>query len=171
MAQVRSVGILLIAAFALTLTACGNSSTPAPAGGGSSTSSAAGGAAQIATTDNGTLGTIVVDSQGFTLYQLQTDTSTTSTCTGDCAATWPPATTDGAPTAGSGVDGSLLGTTTRDDGTTQVTYAGHPLYRYSGDPAAGDTNGQGVGGVWYATAADGTAAKDGGSKGGYGGGY
>ena len=75
---------------------------------------------------------------------------------------------------GGGADDSKLGTTMRDDGTTQVTYAGHPVYLYSGDSAAGDTNGQGIGGVWFAVTADGVPAAAGGgtstssSGGGYG---
>jgi predicted lipoprotein with Yx(FWY)xxD motif len=140
-----------------------------------STVPAAGGAATIATADTD-MGTVLVDQEGFTLYLFTNDTGSSSTCTADggCAATWPAITTNGAPVAGDGVDASLLGTTTRDDGTTQVTYAGHPIYRYSGDEAAGDTNGQGVGGIWFAVDAQGQAVKSSGggnSNGGGGGGY
>jgi predicted lipoprotein with Yx(FWY)xxD motif len=112
-----------------------------------------------------------VDAGGRTLYLFQQDTGTTSTCSGDCATTWPALTTDGAPTAGDGAQASLLGTTARDDGTTQVTYAGHPLYLFSGDAAPGDTNGQGIGGVWFASTPDGTPAAAAGGSGGGDGGY
>ena len=61
------------------------------------------------------------------------------------------------PSGGDGIDGGLIGTTPRDDGGTQVTYNGHPLYRFAPDEAPGDTNGQGVGGVWFAVDATGNA--------------
>ena len=71
---------------------------------------------------------------------------------------WPPVLTTGAPQPGAGVTGSLLGTTARADGTTQVTFAGHPLYRFALDKAAGDATGQGVnsfGAPWYVVAPSG----------------
>ena len=77
------------------------------------------------------------------------DTGDTSTCTGDCAASWPALIAKGELKAGGDVDESLLGTSARDDGTMQVTYNGHPLYHFSGDQAAGDTNGQGIGDIWF----------------------
>jgi predicted lipoprotein with Yx(FWY)xxD motif len=98
------------------------------------------------------LGRILVDGKGMTLYLFEKDTGTTSMCDGSCAAFWPPTTTEGAPKAGSGVDASKLGTTTRSDGTTQVTYNGHPLYYYEEDKAPDDTAGQGLnifGALWY----------------------
>jgi predicted lipoprotein with Yx(FWY)xxD motif len=101
---------------------------------------------------SGSLGEHLVDSQGRTLYLFEKDTSTRSTCSGACASAWPPSTTSGHPRAGSGVNASLLGTTTRSDGSKQLTYAGHPLYRYAGDQSPGDTNGQDLtqfGGGWY----------------------
>jgi predicted lipoprotein with Yx(FWY)xxD motif len=91
-------------------------------------------------------GPILVDGEGMSLYVFMNDTqdSGTSTCTDDCAGVWPPLTVGGAPVAGEGVDATLLGTITRDDGSLQVTYNGWPLYLYTGDTAAGDTSGQGV---------------------------
>jgi predicted lipoprotein with Yx(FWY)xxD motif len=88
---------------------------------------------------------LVVDgASGLTLYQFASDTagSGKSACTAGCATTWPPMTVASGttPSAGAGVSGTL-GTITRDDGTTQVTYNGRPLYHYSGDSAPGDTNG------------------------------
>src|SRR5260370_20705738 len=89
------------------------------------------------------LGTILVDSQGRTLYLFTRDSANTSTCSGPCAAAWPPLLSSGAATAASGANAALLGTTKRADGTTQVTYNGHPLYRFVQDQNAGATNGQG----------------------------
>jgi predicted lipoprotein with Yx(FWY)xxD motif len=101
------------------------------------------------------LGTILVDSRGMTLYLYAQDTSGTSTCYDQCASFWPPLVVTGSPVAGQGIDASLLGTTTRTDGTTQVTYAGHPLYFFAKDAQPGDTAGQGVGGVWNAVSPSG----------------
>ncbi|THA77011.1 hypothetical protein E6R60_10555 [Streptomyces sp. A0642] len=101
---------------------------------------------------SGPLGTILVDGQGRTLYLWEADTGSRSTCDGDCATAWPPVTVTGKPVAGKGVQASLLGTTKRADGRTEITYNGHPLYRYAGDTRAGDTNGQGsngFGAAWY----------------------
>jgi predicted lipoprotein with Yx(FWY)xxD motif len=103
---------------------------------------------------------MLVDAQGRTLYLWQADTGTSSTCSGACATAWPPVTTTGKPAAGSGAKANLLGTTKRADGSTQVTYAGHPLYRFAGDSAAGRLNGQGsdaFGAKWYVVTPAGTA--------------
>jgi len=98
---------------------------------------------------NATLGSFLVDSKGMTLYIFTKDTPNTSTCSGTCATKWPPLLTNGAPVAGTDVTASMLGTTTRTDGTVQVTYNEWPLYYFAQDMAAGDTNGEGVGSVWY----------------------
>lgn len=114
---------------------------------------AAGGATvEVASSD---LGDILVDGEGATLYVFDSDTDENSTCYDDCEANWPPLT--GEATAGEGADESLLGTSERDDGTTQVTYAGQPVYYFAGDQSAGDTNGQGVGDAWWVVGADGEA--------------
>ena len=99
--------------------------------------------------------------KGNTLYVFLQDTGDTSTCTGDCAATWPALIAKGEVKAGGGggVDESLLGTSARDDGTMQVTYNGHPLYYFSGDQAPGDTNGQGIGDIWFVVSPAGDAIK------------
>ena len=103
------------------------------------------------------LGDIVVDGQGRTLYLFMRDTGGTSSCTGGCATTWPPHVVTGTPQAGEGVNASLLATTSRDDGSTQVTYNGHPLYRFANDTAPGDTKGQGIGGNWFVVSPAGEA--------------
>ncbi|RYJ23177.1 hypothetical protein CU044_5482 [Streptomyces sp. L-9-10] len=90
------------------------------------------------------LGKILVDGEGRTLYLFEADKRNKSTCTGDCVKIWPPLIVTGKPEAGTGgVKGNLLSTTTRDNGAKQVTYNGHPLYRFTGDHKPGDTNGQG----------------------------
>ena len=102
---------------------------------------------------NASLGTIVVNAQGRTLYLFQRDSGTTSRCTGACAASWPPLRATGTPIVGPGAKASILASTGRADGERQITYNGHPLYLFSGDQKPGDVNGQGVsafGGLWYA---------------------
>ena len=106
-------------------------------------------AAVINVGQNATLGSFLVDSKGMTLYLYTKDTPNTSSCYGGCATAWPPLLTVGTPVAGSGVTASMLGTTTRTDGTVQVTYNGWPLYYFAKDKVAGDTTGEGVGSVWY----------------------
>ena len=172
----RTRSIVLAAVAAMSLAACSSGSSGGAYGGGGSTSTStgtSGAAATVATADVGDLGTVLVDGTGRTLYLFESDTSTTSTCTGGCAGTWPALLTDGTATASGGADSGMLGTTARDDGSTQVTYDGHPLYLYSGDSAAGDANGQGIGGVWFAVTAKGAPAKaaSGTSSSSSGGGY
>jgi len=150
MTRERMIKIAGAAALLLVLAACSKSSSSSSAADGGGGGSAA--VLNVATTS---LGSTLVDGTGRTLYLFENDTSSASTCTGACAGTWPALTTSGAPTAGSGVDASMLGTTTRDDGTTQVTYNGHPVYRYAGDSAAGDTKGEGIGGTWFAVSPSG----------------
>ncbi|MBW3664099.1 MAG: hypothetical protein KY469_13450 [Actinobacteria bacterium] len=110
------------------------------------------GAVTLATASSD-LGTILIDGEGRTLYVFDNDTDGTSTCYDQCAENWPAFT--GTAEAGGDVDASLIGTTTRDDGTTQVTYNGQPLYYFAADQAPGDTNGQGVGDVWWVVGPDG----------------
>lgn len=101
---------------------------------------------------NGTYGKALMDNKDKTLYVFDKDTKNKSHCTGACAKAWPPLLTTKTPTAGSGVKSELLKTTTRSDGKKQVTYNGHPLYRFDEDKKAGDTNGQAVdafGAKWY----------------------
>ncbi len=109
------------------------------------------GEATVNVSEVGTFGQALVDGEGRSLYLFTNDTqnSGASSCSGDCLVEWPPLLTDGDPVAGTGVDAALLGTITRDDGTTQVTYNGWPLYYFHEDAAPGDTNGQGLGGVWF----------------------
>ena len=99
------------------------------------------------------LGRVVADGTGRTLYLFEKDTASHSGCSGACAAYWPPLLTKGGAVAIKGVQGSLLGTIRRSNGSRQVTYAGHPLYFFAGDTGRGQTNGQGLhdfGAGWYA---------------------
>ena len=122
-----------------------------------STGHAAGTAAALKTR-HGKLGTFLVDAKGHTLYLFRKDTTTKSRCSGDCATAWPPLLTTGKPTASGSAKKSLLGTTKRSDGTSQVTYNGHPVYSFSNDKKAGDVKGQAVnafGAKWYVVSATG----------------
>ena len=101
----------------------------------------------------------LIDQQGRSLYLFTTDTQNggTSTCTADCLTQWQPVSVTGIPQAGQGLNASLLGTISRDDGTMQATYNGWPLYTYVGDTGPGMTTGQGVGSVWFLVSGTGNA--------------
>jgi predicted lipoprotein with Yx(FWY)xxD motif len=104
----------------------------------------------------------VVTSDGFTLYRFDKDTADPprSTCTGDCAAKWPPLLGDGVP-AVLGVRQELVGTIARPDGSQQLTLGGWPLYKHVDDARPGEVTGEGVGGVWHAVGIDGKPAAPG----------
>jgi len=156
------------AAAVVVLAACGTSgnSSGGSSGGayGSAASSPAAGApaadAAALTLRHTSLGTILTDGRGFTLYAFEADQGTMSACSGACAAAWPPAPTSVAHlTVTGGAAKSLVGEITRADGQRQLTYAGHPLYRFSGDGTPGSTNGQGseaFGAPWDTLTATGT---------------
>jgi predicted lipoprotein with Yx(FWY)xxD motif len=160
----RNLTALALAAAALALLAagCGSDSSSgggAYGGGGSAATTTSAetspseGAATVTVAMVPKLGKVIVDSDGFTLYDFHKDKGTTSSCYGGCAGVWPPLTTGSAPKAAGGVSASKLGTTKRKDGTTQVTFAGHPLYTYTGDSKPGEANGNdfdSYGGEWYA---------------------
>ena len=113
---------------------------------------ASAGATTTVKTRQGPLGTYLVDGHGNTLYRFMKDTTRKSRCSGACAQFWPPLIARHGVRAGSGVRASKLSTSRRSNGKRQVVYAGHPLYRYSGDSAAGDTTGEGLdtfGGRWW----------------------
>lgn len=101
------------------------------------------------------LGKILADKSGNTRYTFAEDTATTSVCTAACATKCPPVVGPVAP--GVGLDATDLATITRPDGTEQATFYGHPLYHFDGDTKPGNTNGQGVGGVWYVIDSEGKA--------------
>jgi predicted lipoprotein with Yx(FWY)xxD motif len=152
----RRTGIKLFAAgavLALAMTACSNDDG---GGGGSSGDGTEPAANAVVFVEDSGLGQILVDAEGRTLYLfLPDEQGGESTCYDDCEANWPPLGAEGEIAGGDGVDGSLLGTTERDDGSVQVTYDGWPLYYFAADETADDVNGQGVGDVWYVVAPDG----------------
>src|SRR3954453_17214167 len=155
-------GVAVLPLAAVIVAGCGSSSNPSAA----ATPPAAPPTAHKAATSvpavraaNSSVGRILVDAHGRTVYLFKKDKGTTSTCNGACAQAWPPVTVNGKPTAGPGAKASLVGTTKRSDGKTQVTYHGHPLYRFQGDQTRGDTNGQGLvafGGAWFVVSPSGT---------------
>ena len=151
----------LLAALAVALAACGGGEDE-----GSGTAATAAPATTAAQETSGTtvavannkLGDILVDGEGRTLYAFTKDQGDQSACSGECATNWPALT--GTATAGTGAQASLLSTATQASGTDQVTYDGKLLYHFAGDAKPGDTNGQGVGTVWFAVAADGALVKE-----------
>ena len=119
-----------------------------------SSGGAGGEAAAVAAGSAAGVGTVLVDSKGMTLYYFQKDQrgSGKSKCEGACASAWPPLTTGGEAEAMSGVNSSMLGTIERADGSTQVTYAGWPLYTFVEDKKPGEDNGtdsKAFGASWY----------------------
>jgi predicted lipoprotein with Yx(FWY)xxD motif len=155
-----NVSIAVVALALVGLTGCATSGTgtttaPSDTASPSASGSAAAGITSLMTADT-SLGTIVVDDKGMTVYQFDSDTqnSGVSSCTGACLTTWPPVTADTTP-ALNGVTAEVA-TIKATDGSTQVTLNGWPLYHFSGDAAPGDTNGQGVETIWWVLTPDGT---------------
>jgi predicted lipoprotein with Yx(FWY)xxD motif len=152
--------VAALAALALLAAACGGGSSTGAGYGAAPTPTSGRSAAAVVDIRGSKLGRILVDGQGRTLYLFQADKAGKSSCNGPCASAWPPYLSSGAPQAGTGVTGSLLGTSVRvdDGGGAQVTYHGHPLYYYAGDNEPGDTTGQGLdqfGAKWYVVAPSG----------------
>ena len=154
------VALVALAAAAVLAAGCGSNGSGSSSGGmggygSSGTAPASGGASSVATVSatSTSLGMILVDGSGRTLYLFEKDQPNQSACAGACAAAWPVDQTSGTPTAGSGVMASMLGAIKRSDNTTQVTYNKHPLYYYSGDSQPGQHNGQAInafGAAWFA---------------------
>ena len=164
MTRIQARGALALSTclvVATALVACGSNDDSTSTASAPSTGDLSG---TVNLADSG-LGQILVDSNGLTVYLFEKDTSgDASTCSGECAAEWPPVTTNGKASAGSGVDASKLTTFKRDDGTTQVAFNGHPLYLYAGDGAPGDTNGNNLdqfGAEWYAMTSAGESVGEG----------
>jgi predicted lipoprotein with Yx(FWY)xxD motif len=152
--------VALLAAVLVAAAGCGGgddepSGTAAPAEPATTAAPAANGATVAVASSK--LGDILVDADGRTLYAFTKDKGDQSACSGECATNWPALT--GAATAGDGAQAGLLSASMQADGSSQVTYGGKPLYYFAGDAKAGDTNGQGVGSVWFAVSADGELVK------------
>jgi predicted lipoprotein with Yx(FWY)xxD motif len=143
-------GAALIPLTALGLASCGGGNNDNAAAASTPPKTSSGKPATVGV-ESTSLGKILEDAQGRTLYLFQADSGTKSACFGPCATNWPPLRSAN-PTVGSGANASMIGTTKRSDGNPQVTYNGHPLYTFKGDSSAGDTSGQGIkafGGLWY----------------------
>ena len=159
--------LLAVGAFAALAAAAGCSSgsaTPASTSSTAGGSSGSGGAATVTVASKSSVGSVLTNAQGMTLYHFTADTAGVSSCTGGCASIWPPLVLPAgttSPVAGKGVDG--LGTITRSDGSVQVTYDKEPLYTFSGDMSSTDAKGQGVEGTWFAVKSDSSSAGAGGS--------
>lgn len=164
--------ITLLVAFTVLATACAPQATPTtappapatqapPAQAAASAAPAAipSGPAMVNVATNAKYGSILTDDKGMTLYLFTNDTPNTSTCYNKCATFWPPLLTAGKPAGGSSVDASKFGTTTRTDGTTQVTYNGWPLYYFAKDKQPGDVTGEGVTNNWYVVSPTGDPIK------------
>jgi predicted lipoprotein with Yx(FWY)xxD motif len=150
-----AIGILSLLVAAGCGSSSSSSSTTTSSKASSSTKSAV--AVDLGTTK---AGKVLVGPSGRTLYLFEKDSGSTSKCSGECASDWPPLTTSGKPSAGTGVTGNMLGTTMRSDGKEQVTYNGHPLYYYVTDTAPGQVTCQNVdefGGKWLVVAPSGKA--------------
>jgi predicted lipoprotein with Yx(FWY)xxD motif len=163
--SLAGAGMVVLGSVALTACGGGATATKAPTYGGSGSRTSQQSASQAASgevsTASTSLGTVLVDSHGRTLYLFKADNGTKSACSGACASAWPPLRVSAKPTAGGRATASKLGTTQRSDGQPQVTYNGHPLYTYSGDSNPGDANGQGLtafGAAWFALSPSGSAS-------------
>jgi predicted lipoprotein with Yx(FWY)xxD motif len=147
-----TIALLSLVVFALVVTGCGggsSSSSTSTSTAGENSASSGGGTVDSAEISG--LGTVLVDSEGMTVYMFAKDQGSTSSCYGSCEQGWPPVLAEGKPTAGEGAMSSQLGTTERKDGTMQVTYAGHPLYTFVEDKAPGEATGNestAFGGKW-----------------------
>jgi predicted lipoprotein with Yx(FWY)xxD motif len=149
----------LAVAVAVAIAVAGSGGGPSSAGSAYARPASAGTGAATAkvATRRTTLGTVLVDGRGRTLYLFEKDKGTASSCDGACASVWPPLTTSGRAT-GTGLRHVRLGTTRRHDGKTEVTVAGHPVYTYAGDRQPGDVTGEGLdqfGAKWYVLAPNG----------------
>jgi predicted lipoprotein with Yx(FWY)xxD motif len=146
------LAVLLLAAIVVIAVADGGGAPSSPAAPPS-------GDAVVGVADHG-LGPVLVDGQGRTLYLFTADTTSRSACWGACAHAWPPETTAASARPGAGVQPGLVGLVRRGGGALQLTYAGHPLYRFAGDTATGQAQGQdsdAFGAAWRAVSPRGTA--------------
>ncbi|MBB4980911.1 COG4315 family predicted lipoprotein [Streptomyces nymphaeiformis] len=151
----RASKALLAVPLALALAACGGGSDGGPNGdGGRKAAGKPVRGATVTVADSG-LGSILVDGQGRTLYAFTKDKDTSGSCGTECIAVWPALTGSSPATAGRGVEAGLLRDERRPGGAVHVAYGDWPLYYYVGDDAAGDVNGQGLDGEWFAVSPDG----------------
>ena len=131
----RLTALLALLAVAAGLAACGSSSN----------SKSSDASTVLTSADKAKVGSVIVDAQGRTLYRFTAEGQGVPVCTGACVATWPPAVV----AAASGLPEHVATVRRPDDGRLQLTYDGHPLYRYAGDRSKADANGEGAGGQWF----------------------
>ena len=143
--DMRLTALLALVAVSAGLAACGSSSS----------SESSDKSAVLASADKAKVGSVIVDAQGRTLYRFTAEAQGLPVCTGACVGTWLPAVV----AAGSGLPKHVATVKRPDDGKLQLTYDGHPLYRYAGDHTKADANGEGVGGQWFVVKAGGAATK------------
>ena len=148
--------LMLVLLFTLAVAACAQQPT-VPATGGSTPTATSGSNALIHTataTVKGASKTILTNAQGLTLYYRTSDKPPSVVCSGGCAGAWPPLlfTGSGAPTSSAQLPGKL--TVVVDANGNQVEYNGHPLYTFASDSAPGQTNGEGVGNIWFVATPD-----------------
>jgi predicted lipoprotein with Yx(FWY)xxD motif len=118
---------------------------------------------ELQVSDQGPYGDHLTDAKGMSLYLFEGDGKLKSTCYDACATAWPPLLTNGEPSAGQGVDKSMLATLKRKDGSIQATYNGQPLYHFVKDKQPGDTKGEGVkgfGAEWYLISPEGKTVEE-----------
>jgi predicted lipoprotein with Yx(FWY)xxD motif len=155
MTRVLILAVLAVVATAACSGAGASPSTPASVAPDSTAPESTAPADATIVLGDSSLGSILVDAEGNTLYGFMVDTEGVSACYDACEENWPPLLADGDVTVGEGLDQSLVTTVPRTDGSMQVKYGDWPLYRFAGDAATGDANGQGVNDVWFVVGADG----------------
>jgi predicted lipoprotein with Yx(FWY)xxD motif len=136
----RIAALLALPAVSVVLAACGSGSSH---GGGSTTRAT--GSAVVTSAKKAKVGSVIVDAQGRTLYRFTAEAEGLPVCTGACVGTWRPALASTA----SGLPAHVATVRRPDGGDLQLTYDGHPLYRYAGDRSKADAKGEGVGGQWF----------------------
>jgi predicted lipoprotein with Yx(FWY)xxD motif len=147
--QIRAIGKFVVPALAAVICVSAAVASPAVA------------PVAVKTATVASFGSVLVNGSGLTLYRYTSDRKGASTCSGACAAEWPPLVVkgDAKPVAGKGVAASRLGMIKRSNGQMQVTYGGYPLYLFAGDSKAGQTKGQGFEKTWYLVASSGALVK------------
>jgi predicted lipoprotein with Yx(FWY)xxD motif len=151
----RISALLALLAACAVLAACGSGSSY---GGGSKSDGSSSSDAKstvVSSADKAKVGSVIVDAQGRTLYRFTAEAQGVPVCTGDCVGTWPPALASSA----TGLPKHVATVKRPDGGQLQLTYDGHPLYRYAGDQSKSDANGEGVGGQWFVVKAGGGDAQ------------
>ncbi|MEV4808747.1 COG4315 family predicted lipoprotein [Micromonospora avicenniae] len=157
----RTPMIILGGALIATTAACGSTSGPAGQGAPITAGGPSAGHQNVVgvQVEESSLGPILTDQNGRTLYAFRNDKGGTSSCTDECVATWPALISRVPATTGTGASRELLSQTDRAEGTSQATYGDWPLYYYAGDVGPGDVDGQGVDDLWFVVGADGKLIK------------